>query len=477
MFEPEELFFIAEDTAETRSLVERVQRWSRVENRAAARRLDAIADVWETRLRECGDREDWVIDAHASVTAEVAAALCVSQGRAGSYLNYARAMRERLPRVAEVFLAGEVDLRLFQTMVYRTDLITDAAVLAAVDRELSDKAPRWPSLTPGRLAGYIDTVVARADADAVRRRRDRQTDRDVWIGLGDNGIAEIHGNLWNTDGQAIDKRLTALAATVCDQDPRTTDQRRADALGVLAAGGDRLGCLCDRDNCPAGGRAASAVVVHVVAEAGTGAAGTTQGADGLIPPELLAHLARSATLMPLTHPGDAAPESGYTPSRALADFVRCRDMTCRFPGCDRPAMESDIDHTVAYGEGGRTHASNLKCLCRVHHLVKTFWGWHDKQLRDGTVLWTSPAGDSYVTLPGSAALFPGLCRPTGTLTEPPPRPNDHAAERSAMMPRREHTRAEYRARRITAERRQNQRAREARQAALAAAYRDEPPPF
>ena len=89
---------------------------------------------------------------------------------------------------------------------------------------MSDKAPRWPSLTPGRLAGYIDTVVARADADAVRRRRDRQTDRDVWIGLGDNGIAEIHGNLWNTDGQAIDKRLTALAATVCDQDPRTTDQ-------------------------------------------------------------------------------------------------------------------------------------------------------------------------------------------------------------------------------------------------------------
>ncbi len=477
MFEPEEHFFVAEDTAETRSLVERVQRWSRVENRAAARRLDAIADVWETRLRESGDREDWVVDVHASVTAEVAAALCVSQGRAGSYLNYARAMRERLPRVAEAFLAGEVDFRLFQTMVYRTDLINDAEILAAVDRELSVKAPRWPSLTPGRLAGYIDTIVARADADAVRHRRDRQTDRDVWIGMGDNGIAEIHGTLWNTDGEALDKRLTALAATVCDQDPRTTDQRRADALGILAAGGDRLGCHCDRSDCPAGGKAASAVVVHVVAEAGDGAFGMTQGADGLIPPELLEHLARSAMLMPLTHPGDAAPESGYTPSRALADFVRCRDMTCRFPGCDRPATESDIDHTVAYSEGGRTHASNLKCLCRVHHLVKTFWGWHDTQLPDGTVLWKSPAGDSYVTLPGSTVLFPGLCRPTGRLTEPGPGPDDHAAERCAMMPRREHTRAEYRARRIAAERRQNQSAREARNAELAAAHCDDPPPF
>ena len=72
-----------------------------------------------------------MIDAHASVTAEVAAALCESQGRAGSYPT-TRAMRERLP--GRGVSAGEVDLRLFQTIVYRTDLITDAGVLAAVDR-------------------------------------------------------------------------------------------------------------------------------------------------------------------------------------------------------------------------------------------------------------------------------------------------------------------------------------------------------
>jgi len=34
---------------------------------------------------------------------------------------------------------------------------------------------------------------------------------------------------------------------------------------------------------------------------------------------------------------------------------------------------------------GPTHPSNLKCLCRKHHLVKTFWGWRDQQLPDGTV--------------------------------------------------------------------------------------------
>ena len=54
-------------------------------------------------------------------------------------------------------------------------------------------------------------------------------------------------------------------------------------------------------------------------------------------------------------------------------------MTCRFPGCDEPAHHCDIDHTIAY-PAGPTQASNLKCLCRKHHLLKTFGGWHDQQL-------------------------------------------------------------------------------------------------
>ena len=68
--------------------------------------MQGIGELWAPRLRECGEREDWVVDAVAAVTAEVAAALGVSQGLAGRYLNNARAMRERLPQVAKVFLAG-----------------------------------------------------------------------------------------------------------------------------------------------------------------------------------------------------------------------------------------------------------------------------------------------------------------------------------------------------------------------------------
>ncbi|EUA12212.1 hypothetical protein I546_2532 [Mycobacterium kansasii 732] len=73
------------------------------------------------------------------------------------------------------------------------------------------------------------------------------------------------------------------------------------------------------------------------------------GAEGLIPAELIAELAKSAKLRPLARPAED-PESGYRPSTQHADFVRCRDLTCRGPGCDQPAIACDLDHTVAYGD-------------------------------------------------------------------------------------------------------------------------------
>jgi Domain of unknown function (DUF222)/HNH endonuclease len=343
-------------------------------------------------------------------------------------------------------------------------------------------------MTRSRLTGYVDKVVARADRDAVRRTREQQAHREFSIWDGGNGLTEVFGRLVTTDAHAVDTRLNALAATVCEDDPRTRKQRRADAMGALAAGAERLQCRCGQPTCPAGATSVpSPVVIHVVANQstldGTGSdPGSIIGTDVLLPAELIAQLADAARLRPLVHPGDAPPEDGYIPSRALADFVRCRDLTCRFPGCDRPAAEVDLDHTIPHSQGGATHASNLKCLCRTHHLIKTFWGWRDQQLPDGTVIWTSPTGHTYVTTPGSALLFPSLSVPTGRLTVPDPAPTERCTDRTIMMPQRHRSRAENRANYIAAERRQNHKALEARPPAQQAASPgpappDDPPPF
>jgi hypothetical protein len=375
---------------------------------------------------------------------------------------------------------------MFQTIVFRTDLIEDPALMATVDAQLAANVVRWPSMSRGRLAGAIDKIVVKADRDALRARTQSQVDREVYIGLRTDGLCELSGSLLHPDGVALDTRLNALAATVCPHDPRTRDQRRADALGALAAGADRLGCRCGRPDCAAGARRASSpVVIHVIAEHatldGAGAEpGSEVAADGLISAELIAELAGTAKLLPLIHPGDSPPEPGYTPSAALADFVRCRDLTCRWPGCDHPARDCDLDHTIPYSEGGPTHAANLKCYCRTHHLVKTFWGWKEQQLPDGTLILTSPTGHTHVSTPGSALLFPTLCAPVGGM----PTPHTHHRitynpDRTQMMPKRRRTRAQDRAHRVATERHHNRRRRQ--QVYQAAQHKpspdDEPPPF
>jgi hypothetical protein len=70
-----------------------------------------------------------------------------------------------------------------------------------------------------------------------------------------------------------------------------------------------------------------------------------------------------AQVRPLLAADALSAEPGYRPSIASQRFVRSRDLTCRFPGCDEPAERCDLDHTIPYPMG-RTHPSNLKCLCR-----------------------------------------------------------------------------------------------------------------
>jgi hypothetical protein len=175
-----------------------------------------------------------------------------------------------------------------------------------------------------------------------------------------------------------------------------------------------------------------------------------------LPGPVARRAAHGATLTAIIHPGLAPPEPRYTPSKKLADFVRCRDLSCRFPGCKEPATNCDVDHTIPWPYGP-TQASNLKALCRKHHLLKTFWGgeggWRDSQQPDGTIIWTDPDGRTHATTPGSRLLFPELCEPTAPTgaTQAP------AAHTSGLtMPRRKTTRADDRHRRIARERELNQ---------------------
>ncbi|MGH3957712.1 HNH endonuclease signature motif containing protein [Mycobacterium sp.] len=467
-------------------VVDAITAASRRQNAMCARELAAIGELYTRRATEDDvDRSNWAIDGHENVVAEVAAALGISRGRARGRLRYAIALRERLPRVAEVFARGDIDFRVMAAVVCRTELVDDPVLIAKLDAAIARHGPKWMRLSEPKLLERIDMWVARFDPAGRRLPGQRNEDRYVEIGPVDSGLAGVWAQLHATDGVALDHKLDALAATVCRDDPRSKAQRRADALGALVAGMDVMRCECGSPDCSAAARRPGTdVIIHVLAEQGT-----VEGASeapgylpgfGPIPSAALRNLAATAKLKPLAKPSTEA-ESGYRPSAALVEFVRLRDLTCRFPGCDQPAEFCDIDHTIPFPLGP-THPSNLKLLCRYHHLLKTFYtglgGWADRQLPDGTIVWTAPTGHTYTTKPCGALFFPALAVPTGELVLPtstPPRCDN----REVMMPARRRTRAAERAGRIRCERAINETriaAEAAREAERLAACND-PPPF
>ncbi len=498
-----------------------IEEAARAEATAAARRLSAIAELVTRRATGPADRAHWSCDNWDLIAAEVAAAQNMSHTMASGQMYLAMALRDRLPKVAALFAQGTISTRLVTALVWRTDLITDPDVMRRVDAVLADEATQFGPLSIVKAAMAIDAIVDRHDPQAVRRTRAGARGRDIVIGPDDDGsgTTTIWGSLLTNDAVVLDRRLTQMAHQVCDADPRTIGQRRADALGTLAAEGDQLVCACGNPDCPASAEndpRATAVVINVVAESAALTATPdphTAGepaprpmtpkttlreasapdsypenegppepdaarlpsarivGGGTLPATILAALiAGGAAVRWVRHPGESPPEQGYRPSAHLQRFIRCRDLTCRFPNCDRPAELCDIDHAVPYPLGP-THASNLRCLCRKHHLLKTFWsgpdGWRDRQHPDGTITWTSPTGRIYVTRPGSRLLFPALCLPTGELSTAPTQ-NTPSARRDIMMPTRRRTRQQDRAYRIDAERALN---------ADRAAERNKPPPF
>ena len=94
----------------------------------------------------------------------------------------------------------------------------------------------------------------------------------------------------------------------------------------------------------------------------------------------------------------------YRPSAALARFVKTRDRTCSFPGCNRAAHHGDLDHARPYRpndpDGGRTDPDNLHPPCKNHHVLKHKGHW---VLRTNPATrqhyWTSPAGHQYPIIP------------------------------------------------------------------------------
>ncbi|MEV8272078.1 DUF222 domain-containing protein [Microbacterium sp. NPDC077184] len=121
----------------------------------------------------------------------------------------------------------------------------------------------------------------------------------------------------------------------------------------------------------------------------------------------------------VVHPvsGQVLCTDSYRRTASMARFLKARDRHCRFPGCRRPAIRCELDHTFDWAQGGPTDIRNLCHLCQRHHSMKQFTSWGVRQLGGGTLEWTSPTGRIYIDHPPSPLV---RFMPSGGGAPPPP---------------------------------------------------------
>ncbi|TFD50137.1 HNH endonuclease [Cryobacterium sp. Hh11] len=394
---------------------------------AQASKAEVLTEAWDytTNSAETGrpqagpqHEHDWdaTFAAQQGLVAEMACALRIPAGTASGLLRESRVLVESRPQTLTALRTGEISLRHVQRLLEQLDSVPQPA-RAELEAVLLPHAKR---LTPAQFDGRARKLRERFHPDSITVRRTRcLADRRVQFFPDKDGMATLWLRAAGDDLQSIYTRVTDAAISLQGPDePRTLSQLRADvAIDLLQQGvtGSGLG---------AGLTANVNITVPVLTLMGQSEEPGELEGYGPIDPETARRLAGTATsfLRVLTHPHTGIVlDVSSTPFRvpaALKKYLRLRDGTCRFPGCNRSAGHSDLDHTIDKQFGGPTTATNLHFLSPAHHNLKHFSDWKAIADPDGTVHWTSPAGKHYATDPATRI------RPHLQQTEtPPPAPS------------------------------------------------------
>lgn len=358
---------------------------------------------------------------------EVAAALTWTRRAAELQVSLAWSLVERLPGVHAALSAGAIDLPKARVLEEETCGLADLAARSVCARML----PAAAGLTTGQLRTRLRRLVVAEDPDAARVRQVRAVgERRVCAELDHDGTMSITAlGLPAGRAAAAMERVRAIAAAARRAgDPRSVDQLAADTVLDLLDGSapaawpaprrgvveltvpmtTLIGLADEPGELRGWGPVVDDIARQVVTQQPQArwlfrvtdeqgrlvAHGTTQSPDD--------H--RRPTRRRRTAPVDRCRSGGgraapRRPGTDVAEFVRARDITCRAPGCRRPASSCDVDHTVAVADGGTTHPANLGMLCRFHHRAKHEGGWRVRQREPGVFHWTSPLGRRYTVRP------------------------------------------------------------------------------
>ncbi len=258
------------------------------------------------------------------------------------------------------------------------------------------------SRTKSRANKAIEVIDAQGQA---RRRAAARHHRDVYVSPDVDGISTLIARLDSFTANAIMGAVNAAVSNpnipgACDAN---AGERRGEALAALIFGINGTGSASNR---------VTPIVVNIsvdltvpITELDTklniGLNTESVGCDfrQLLNDPAVKTFARPLAINEAGHVLDVG-RKRYQITGALRRMIITRDGTCRFPGCNAAATRCQIDHVIAWEDGGRSDVGNLGVLCVRHHQLKTHGGWqltHSKP--DGSCTWRSPDGRIYHHFP------------------------------------------------------------------------------
>lgn len=356
-----------------------------------------------------------------SLRAELACVLRIPEPTAEAMLSTSRSLLHESTATFTALMTGDISERHARILITQLGLVPDSARLDIEAQAIEIAKVTTASQFERRMRELCDAAVT----EPLQTRRERaEQKRGVWVTPAADGMAWLEALLPAAAAKGIHDRLTGIAIALgksddaksddaqCDDEPRarrTRDQLRADALSDLLIDGET-------DTLPdavRGIRPRVSVHVPVMTLLGGDQPARLEGygpIDAATARNLCAHAPGFTRL--LTHPETgivlSVGRERYRPPEELRQWVRSRDGTCRFPGCNIPAWACEIDHTLSWETGGETTAGNLAALCKGHHSLKHDGRWKVRHttLAGGGLTWTSPGGRVYEVDPALNAALP-----------------------------------------------------------------------
>jgi hypothetical protein len=244
-----------------------------------------------------------------------------------------------------------------------------------------------------RLARELEAVVAPEleDQRAARRYRSRY----LSVAATFAGMVHINGVLDPETGAALIAALEPLMKPHGEEDPRSADQRRADALGQLA----RDALASDRLPDLNGSQPHIQVTIDwqaLLTGVGLGSIGAG-GQDLPLDAGTIRRMACDAHILPVILGGPSGVLDIGRTSRTWTPTIRraaaLRDSGCTFPGCRAPIAFCELHHIQHWTrDHGPSSLFNSAHLCVRHHHLLHQPGWTLTRHPDGTLTFTDPQG-------------------------------------------------------------------------------------